>query len=103
MGLKALYMFVNPAADSKEHRAVIKTPTSQISVIGVSSIEEAATIAKQLVQEGVDLIELCGGFGYDGAKRIHDEVGSQIPVGLVVHQVWNAPKLAKVLGGYEKL
>ena len=103
MGLKALYMFVNPAADSTEHRAVIETPTSQISVIGVSSIEEAARIAKQLVQEGIELIELCGGFGYDGAKKIHDEVGGQIPVGLVVHQVWNAPKLAKVLGGREQL
>lgn len=98
MGLKALYMFVNPTVDSTKHRATIDTPTSQILVVGVSSADEGARIAEQLVGEGVELIELCGGFGYDGAKTIHDRVGNKVPVGLVMHQVWNAPKLAQVLG-----
>ena len=99
MKLKALYMFVDPSANSAKHRAVIDTSNTELLVIGVNSIEEGKKIAKQLVQEGVVLIELCGAFGYDGAKRVYDEVGDKIPVGMMVHQVWNAPKLAKLLGG----
>ena len=73
MRLKVLYMFVNPTVDSAKHRAVIDTPTSQIFVIGVASVEEGGKTAKQFVQEGIGLIELCGGFGYAGAKKISDK------------------------------
>lgn len=96
--LKALYMFVEPGTDPTKHRAVIDTPAAQMFIVGVGSIEEGAKTAKALVDEGVVLIELCGGFGYEGAKRVHDEVGEDVPVGMIVHQVWNAGKLAKVLG-----
>ena len=71
MGLKALYMFMNPKLDSTKHRAVIDTPGSgKMFIIGVNSVEEGAKIAEQLVQEGVELIELCGAFGYDGARKV---------------------------------
>ena len=95
-------MFVNPTVDSAKHRAVIDTPTSKIFVIGVASAEEGADIAKQLVLEGIELIELCGGFGYTGAKKIADEVGDEVPVGLVMHQIWNSPQLSNLLGRSDK-
>ena len=84
---KYIYIFVSPGADSTKHRAVIDTPISHLLVVGVDNIEEGAKIAKQFVQqEGVVFIELCGGFGYEGAKKVSDEVGDKVPVGMMVHQ-----------------
>ncbi|GAI80751.1 unnamed protein product [marine sediment metagenome] len=99
--LKFLYMFMNPNLDSTKHRAVIDaSPTTKAFIIGVNSMEEGAKIAKQLIeQEGVELVELCAAFGYNGAQKVHDEVGDKVPVGLITHQVWNAVKLAKFLPG----
>lgn len=90
-----LYMFVNAVADSSQHRSLVETPRSKIYTVGVSNFEEGAAVAERMVkEEGVALIELCGGFGYEGAKIVHARVGDKIPVGLVVHQVWNAPAIS---------
>lgn len=97
---KALYMFVDPSVDPTKHRAEIETPKSKTVIQGVRSIEEGASMAKQFVEEGVSLVELCGGFGYAGAKAVSDAVGDRASVGMIVHQVWNAPKLAIVLEAY---
>ena len=100
MKLQALYMFCDPTADSTKHRAEIETPECKLTAIGVSNPDEAAQIAKQMVDEaGVALIEVCGAFGYEGAKKVSDAVGDRVPVGMIVHQVWNAKALAKLLGG----
>ena len=42
-------------------------------------------MAKELQQDGVDCIELCGAFGTEGAKKIIDATGNTIPVGYVTH------------------
>lgn len=99
MKLKSLYMFKDTSADSAKNRAVIDTQNSTTFIVGVSSIEEGARIAQQFVEEGVGLIELCGGFGYEGTKKVHDVVGDKVPVGMMVHQVWNSSKLYKLLEG----
>ena len=96
MLLKVLYMFMDPSAESAKHRAIIETENSKMILVGVNSFEEGAKIAKQYVEEGVVLIELCGAFGYEGAKKVHDQVGNEVPVGMIVHQVRNATKLAKL-------
>lgn len=97
--LKWLYMFVEPSADSAKHVAMLDSPEFTLQVVGVSNIEEGAQVAKGFVEQGGMLIELCGGFGYAGAKRVSDEVGNRVPVGMIVHQIWNADKLAALLGG----
>ena len=99
MKLQVLYMFCDSTADSTKHRAEIETPECKLSIIGVSSTDEGAETAQQLVAKGVAIIEVCGAFGYEGAKKVSDAVGDQVPVGMIVHQVWNATKLAKLLEG----
>lgn len=81
--LKVLYLFLDPHADPETHRAMIDTGDSQVLIVGVNAIEEGARIAKALVEDGVALIELCGAFGYNGAKRVYDEVGDKVPIGVV--------------------
>ncbi len=55
------------------------------AVIGVSSIEEAEEISRELVKEGVMAIELCGAFGEEGARRIIKATEHKIAVGYVTH------------------
>ena len=54
-------------------------------MIGVSDMQEAAAAAKQLCEEGIDCIELCGAFGAEGAKQIIEITENRIPVGYVTH------------------
>lgn len=67
-------------------------------IVGVSSLEEARTVAKRLYEEGVDCIELCGAFGPAGAKEIIDVTGNQIPVGYITHLPEQDPLYQKVFG-----
>lgn len=69
--------------NSQTDRAVIDNGTAQI--IGVANVEEGCAIAKELYENGVDCIELCGAFGKEGAKRIIAATENQIPVGFVTH------------------
>lgn len=98
MGIKFLFMFVHHSVDSSKHKAVIELPQFTMYIQGVSNFDEGVQVAKQLVQkEGVDLIELCGGFGYAGAKHIAEGLGDEVPVGMIVHQVWNGCAIAKLI------
>jgi hypothetical protein len=97
--LKALYMLVNRTADSKVHRAILELPTTEMHVVAVKSLEEGAVVAREFVDDGGVLIELCGGFGYDGARKVCEAVGDRAAVGVVTHQVSNYRPLAEALGG----
>ena len=101
--MRALYMFINPNVDSAKHRAEIVTPGGKMFIIGVNSAEEGAIFAEQHVkEEGVSIVELCGGFGYEGAKVVYEAVGETVPVGMVMHHIWSATKLAELLEGLGK-
>ena len=69
----------NPELD----RAEIQSGNAQM--VGVSTIEQACTVAKELCQNGIGCIELCGAFGEIGAKKIIEATRNKIPVGFVTH------------------
>ena len=50
---------------------------------GVPRVSDAPAVARQLVADGVELIELCGGFGGAGLALIASAVKNQVPVGAV--------------------
>jgi len=96
--LKALYMFVDETADPTKHQAVIETPSVIMTVIAVRSREEAASTAKDYVDnKGFHLIELCGANGYKGGQMVYEAVGDKVPVGIIVHQFDNAPAIGKLI------
>ena len=68
-----------PEAD----RAAIHGGAAQMR--GVSTLEDACAAARELLEQGVGCIELCGAFGPDGARRIIEATGNRIPVGYVTH------------------
>lgn len=83
MVLKAAFLFVAPGADPAIHRSVIKTPGVELITVGVGSYAAAEQAAKNLVDEGVNAIELCGGFGIEGTARVKQAVADKAVVGVV--------------------
>ena len=67
----------------KTDRAEIQDGKARI--VGVKDLETACTVANELIKEGVNCIELCGGFGSAGAKAIIEATGNEIPIGYITH------------------
>lgn len=83
MALKAAFMFVAPEAEAEKHRAVVVTSAVELTVVGVKDYQAAVQAAKQLVAEDVSAIELCGGFGIEGAAAVKKAVQGKAVVGVV--------------------
>lgn len=54
-------------------------------MVGVSTLEQACQVARELQAQGVGCIELCGAFGEAGAQAVIRATGNQIPIGYVTH------------------
>ncbi len=61
------------------------TPTFSMKVVGVSQPSEGIAAAKEMVAEGIQLIELCGGFSPVWAGKIIEAIGYAVPVGVVAY------------------
>jgi uncharacterized protein DUF6506 len=83
MALKAAFIFVAPEGDPTEHRAWVKTPQVELLSVAAKDYEAAALLAADLLKEGIQAIELCGGFGAAGVAKIVEAVEGKIPVGVV--------------------
>jgi len=59
--------------------------------VSAKNYEEAGKLAKKLIDEGIEVIELCGGFGHKGVAKIVEAVEGKIPVGAIRFD--NHPKL----------
>lgn len=55
----------------------------EATIVAVSSIASACNAAQNLVDEGFEVIELCGGFDDTGLEIINKAIDHTIPVGLV--------------------
>ena len=82
--LKLAYVYIADGADPKKHRTVIPTPPGlEITTVGVPGYTDAVEVCKELVQHGVQMIELCPGFGNVGVGKVAEAVGSDTVVGVV--------------------
>lgn len=83
MEVKAAFLFIGPDIDTKQARTRVDTPVIKLQVIGVRSYNEAVQAARELAAEGVQAIELCGGFGSEGVGKIAEAVKGKASVGVV--------------------
>jgi hypothetical protein len=81
--IKAVFMFDAPEADSKKHKTTISTQAMELHVVGVKNYDEACKVAKELVNQGIAAIELCGGFGNVGVAKVSEAVEYKLPIGVV--------------------
>lgn len=54
-----------------------------MKVVGVSDASQGIAVAKEMVTEGIQLIELCGGFGPVWSGKIIEAIDHAVPVGSV--------------------
>ncbi len=91
------FIYIDPAADSSKHRTEIVTGDMDMKIIAVKDQDEGAEVAKTLLEQGVQGIELCGGFGPIGASKVLKATGEKIPVGFVLFGCESTEKYADIL------
>ena len=71
--------------DPAMHRMTMASRNFTMIAIGVPHPEQGIQVACDMVADGVQLLELCGGFGPIWTAKILDAVGRKIPVGSVAY------------------
>ena len=79
---KLAFVFVSPDVDPVKHRMTIALTDLDLIVAGTKNHTHAVEVCRDLVKEGVSVIELCAGFGNVAAGKISEAVPG-IPVGVV--------------------
>ncbi len=83
MALKAAFIFLAPEVDPDKDRQTVVTPQVELTAVAANNYKEAEEVALKLVEEGIEAIELCGGFGNKGTARIAEAVAGKAAVGVV--------------------
>ncbi|MBF9132951.1 hypothetical protein I0C86_28920 [Plantactinospora sp. S1510] len=87
MSVSWAYLYGHPGADPVADRVVLDRGGQRTTLVPVPDESQAAPVAVQLVEEGVGLIELCGGFSVQDAARVIEAVDGRVPVGHVTFGV----------------
>ena len=95
--LKCAFILILPGADSRTDIVTIEKPNVCQMMVGVKDFDDAVNTAKSLVEDGVELIEVCGGFGPISAAKVIEAVGDKVPVGSVSFGVESAGKFSALL------
>ena len=75
------FIFEAPETDPKADRMVIERGGLKTTIVAVPEASGVVRAARELAEEGVQFIELCGAFGPVWAGKVADATG--IPVGSV--------------------
>lgn len=90
------FILKGPGYKQDVHTSQIENPLFSSRVVCVSSVEEGCEAAQKMVDEGVQLIELCGGFGEDASERIINSIKGKVPVGYVTFSENEMNKLIEI-------
>jgi hypothetical protein len=96
--LNFAFLVMGKGYDPEIHRAYFENAYTKTLVVGVENIEAAQQTAKALAKTGIELIELCGAFGEDGARAVIDALDGAAPVGYVTHFDSQQPMLDALFG-----
>jgi 2-keto-3-deoxy-6-phosphogluconate aldolase len=77
------FIYTGAGNDPARTRVVTGSASCRLVAVGVERPEQGIEVARALVAEGVQLIELCGGFGPVWAGKIVEAIGRAVPVGAV--------------------
>jgi hypothetical protein len=79
------FIVTGKGLDPHQHRVEMKSSAFTMIAIGVAAPEQAVEVARELAAQGIQLLELCGGFGPLGAAKVIEALGNRIPVGSVAY------------------
>lgn len=70
----------------------------ELVTVGVPTAAVDTALIDELVEDGVELIELCGAFGPAEVARVLEQVGGRVPVGYVTYPCSEAGALDALFG-----
>ncbi|MEN8805878.1 MAG: DUF6506 family protein [Desulfobacterales bacterium] len=76
-------MFLTPEVDPQKDRQTVVTPQVELTAVAAGNYKEAEAVDLKLVDEGIEAIEPCGGFGNKGTARVVDAGAGKTAVGVV--------------------
>ena len=81
------FIYKSPGFTPQKNTAVMESAQCKMKCVGVDMAhpEQAIEVAKHLVAEGVQAIELCGGFSPVWAGKIIEAINYAVPVGVVAY------------------
>ncbi len=96
---KWAFIYQSPGFNSKVNVAKSMSESCEVIFVGidVSLNEDVLEIAKNLVAEGVQFIELCGGFGSLWVAKISEAIENKIPVGSVFYSPESYNKILEIV------
>jgi hypothetical protein len=77
------FIYTADGADPVRDTRTVDTEFCRTVLVAVAAPEQALEVARGLADAGVQLIELCGGFGPVWAARVIEATGGRVPVGTV--------------------
>ena len=83
MAFKSGLVATAPDADPKKHRASIKTPMYELTVVVVKQgdLDQAVEVCQELVRnEGIQSLILCPGFSHQEVAKIASALGKEVAV-----------------------
>ena len=80
---KWAFIYLSPGFNRCEHTIRLKSSQCEFVSVGIDFKDkhEVTEIAQELVEEGVQMIELCGGFGPLWIAKVTDATFGKVPVG----------------------
>jgi hypothetical protein len=85
-----------PGYTASTHMATLDSAQFSTRVIGVGDLDDAMRASANLVGDGIQLIELCGGFTSADAQAIRTHIRSAVPVGVVRYSAAEEQALASL-------
>ncbi|WP_437812876.1 DUF6506 family protein [Sorangium sp. So ce1078] len=77
------FIFEAPETDPSTDRFVIDRGGVRSTIVAVPEQSAVIQVAVDLVRDGVQFIELCGGFEPSWAGKVIEATGGSVPVGCV--------------------
>lgn len=81
------FIFLTPGFAPETNSVISEKDGYRFKAVGIemSQKEQVIIVAKQLVEEGYQMIELCGGFGPEWTYKVSAALENKIPVGGVFY------------------
>lgn len=70
---------------AQPRKETLGSAACELICVGVRSVEDAPDAARALLDEGVELVELCGAFAGPGLAAVVAAVEARVPVGAVFY------------------
>lgn len=77
------FLYTATGADPAGEVTVADSGACRTVLVGVPDVPAGVALAAGLVDDGAQLLELCGGFGPVGTAAVIEAIGARVPVGAV--------------------